>query len=95
MIRIVRESEIEKKVCQYARSKDWLTYKFVSPSNRGVPDRIFIRSGNILFIEFKSPGKHPTKLQNKVIDRIRSQDFNVYVIDSLKDGYKIVDSFEK
>ena len=91
----IKESTIESKVCRYARSLGWLAYKFTSPSFKGVPDRIFIRKGVIFFIEFKSLGKKPTKLQAKTIDRIRSQGFDVYVVDNIDKGYKIFNKYEK
>jgi hypothetical protein len=82
----MRESLIERKVSEYAKSQGWLTYKFTSPSNRGVPDRIYLKEGDCFFIEFKAPDKQPTKLQKKVIKRIEDQDFYVYVIDSVENG---------
>jgi hypothetical protein len=82
----MRESLIERKVSEYAKSQGWLTYKFTSPSNRGVPDRIYLKEGDCFFIEFKAPDKQPTKLQKKVIKRIEDQDFYVYVIDSIENG---------
>ena len=53
-IKNVLESRIEKIVTAYARSKHWLAYKFSSPSNRGVPDHIYLRDGVVFFIEFKN-----------------------------------------
>jgi len=86
------ESEIEKKVCAYAKNKGWLVYKFVSPSNRGVPDRIWLKNGVILFVEFKATNKVLTKLQTKTICNIAGQGFLVYVIDSVSKGKSLVDS---
>jgi hypothetical protein len=37
------EKVIEKKVCDYAKSKGFVVYKFASFNNAGVPDRIMIR----------------------------------------------------
>jgi hypothetical protein len=91
----MNESHIEKKVCEYAKSKGWLTYKFVSPSNRGVPDRLFLRKGNLFFIEFKAPGKIPTKLQSKIISKIKDQGFLVYVVDDIESGKSIVNGFDR
>ena len=51
---MIRERDIEKKACDLAKAAGWLVFKFVSPSQRGVPDRIFIRQGRIVFIEFKA-----------------------------------------
>jgi hypothetical protein len=85
----MRESTIEKKVSDYAKTQGWLSYKFVSPSNRGVPDRIYLKSGKCIFIEFKAPKKKPTKLQEKIISRIREQDLEVYIIDDIEKGKNI------
>ena len=89
----MQESEIEAAVCNYAKSKyKWLVYKFVSPSNRGVPDRLFIRNETVFFIEFKAWNKIPTKLQKRVITKIRNQGVDVYVVDSIKQGKEIFDA---
>jgi Holliday junction resolvase len=85
----MKESTIEKKVSEYAKSKGWLSYKFVSPSNRGVPDRIYIKGGECIFIEFKASKKKPTKLQDKIIERIRNEDILVYIIDNIDEGKNI------
>jgi hypothetical protein len=67
------ETQIETKVSKYARSKGCLSYKFSSPANRGVPDRIFILpNGVVLFMELKAPGKIPTALQLKHAENIRA-----------------------
>lgn len=81
---MIREKDIEKKVCDLAKKAGWLTYKFVSPSQRGVPDRIFIRQGTIIFIEFKAPGKKPTQLQHHTIMKLRLSGMTVHVCDSVE-----------
>ena len=54
-VRVLTERKIESKISKKAIDLGYLTYKFTSPSNRGVPDRIFInKKGEIFFIEFKS-----------------------------------------
>jgi len=80
------ESTIEKKVTKYAESLGWLAYKFSSPNNRGVPDRLYIRNGVVIFIEFKQLGKKPTKLQTHHINKIKAQSIAVYVVDSVDAG---------
>lgn len=87
----MKESAIEKKVSDYAKAKGWLVYKFVSPNNKGVPDRIFIRKGMLLMIEFKALGKKPTKLQDSVISKLRNEGVLVYVIDNVADGKALID----
>jgi hypothetical protein len=66
------ESAIEHKVVNYCRSQELLTYKFTSPSQRGVPDRIILGKGKVMFLELKQYGKRPTVLQLWEIKRIQS-----------------------
>jgi len=87
----MRESTIETKVCNYAKSLGWTVYKFVSPGNRSVPDRIFMKGGKVFFIEFKAPGKKPTKLQNKTINDMIDNGFKVYVCDNIEYGKATVE----
>ena len=66
------ESELESKVVKLCKLNNLVTYKFSSPSNRGVPDRIIICKGSVLFLELKQRGKKPTPLQLHEIERLRS-----------------------
>lgn len=88
------ESKIEKTVCAYAKTLGWLCYKWVSPGNRGVLDRIFIRDGIVIFIEFKAIGKKPSKLQARVIDGLKQNKCKAYVVDSIPKGKALFDSYE-
>ena len=88
----MRESVIEKKVSDYATSKGWLVYKFSSPNTRAAPDKIFMRDGVVFFIEFKAPGKLPTKLQYANHKRITAHGVSVFVIDNIEKGIALVDS---
>lgn len=81
---MIRERDIEKKSCELAKAAGWLTYKFVSPAQRGVPDRIFIKDGRVVFIEFKALGAKPTKLQWCMIERLQGQGCKVFVCDSVE-----------
>ena len=81
------ERDIEHKVTDIAKKKGWLTFKFVSPAQRGVPDRIFMKDGRIVFIEFKAPGKKPTELQDHIMRKMVDAGCEVHVCDSVEDGY--------
>lgn len=80
------ESYIEKSVCDHAKRKGWLVFKFQSPAQRGVPDRVFLKNGIILFVEFKATGKRPTKQQLFTHERFAEQGFSVFVIDDIETG---------
>jgi len=86
----VREATIEKKVTDFAKSKGWISFKWVSPSQKGVPDRIYFRRGEIMLVEFKAPGKHPTKLQNHIHKKLKDVGFEVHVIDDIDRGKELL-----
>jgi hypothetical protein len=77
------EKKIEQAACRYAKSRGALVYKFSSPAHRGVPDRLFIKNGRVLFLEFKAPGKKPTKLQQRELDLLQGQKVVAFYVDSL------------
>ena len=87
----MKEKQIESKVVKKAKELGFLTYKFSSPSNRGVPDRIFISPhGEVFFIEFKSEKGKITKLQEKIIKDISSYGVGVFIINSAEVGLQIL-----
>lgn len=85
----MRESRIEKSVTDHAKKNDWLSYKFKSANNRGVPDRIFLKQGVIHFVEFKATGEKPTKLQRFIHALFKQAGFPVLVIDDIDQGKAI------
>jgi len=75
---IVREREIEKYLVKRVKELGGKAFKFVSPGNDGVPDRLVcLPGGRVLFVELKSPGKKPTPLQQMQMEFIRSLGFDV------------------
>jgi len=89
----ISESYIELRIKRYAEIKLCLTYKFSSPSRKGVPDRIFIHNSNVMFVEFKRLGKKPSRLQQYTIDAMLKIGADVHVIDNIADGEKLIDEF--
>lgn len=79
----MRESAIESYLRDQVRQVGGRAYKFVSPGNDGVPDRLVcFPGGRIVFVELKAPGKKPRPLQLVQIDRLQRLGFGVLVIDS-------------
>ncbi len=91
MTKHILEKHIEQHVCDYAKSKGILCYKFTSPANRSVCDRIFMYNGFVFFIEFKAFGKKPTPSQNKHHQLLAKTGVTVYVVDSVTLGKEIID----
>lgn len=58
------EKETEWFLCREVKRQGGKAYKFVSPGNAGVPDRIVIfPGGRVCFIELKSEGKKSSNQQ--------------------------------
>ena len=87
------EKDIEKKVCDYARERGLLVYKFTSPARAAVPDRLFIGpKGRVWFVEFKREGQKPTPAQEREHTRLRGHSVSVFVIDDVEQGKAVVDT---
>jgi len=87
-----REATIERAVCAYAKEAGMLVFKFVSPGNRGVPDRIWINQyGEVYFVEFKTERGVVSPLQQMQINRLRKHHKQVHIVRSVGEGKKLVD----
>lgn len=92
----MRESTIEKKICDYAKSKGCAVYKFVSPGRKGVPDRIIVApQGRVLFLEVKALGKKPTALQLREMKKLTNHYMPATWVDSVDGGKAWVDHLLK
>ena len=81
----MKESTLEKVCTKIAVKHGYLSYKFVSPGNAGVPDRMYLKGGHVTFIEFKAPGKTTRPIQDLQISKIRSIGCQVFVVDNVDD----------
>ena len=80
----MRESTIERSCSKWAKDNGWLGYKFSSPSQRGVPDRLYIKNGSVVFVEFKALGKKPSVYQQHTIRKMQSKGAIVHIIDNIE-----------
>lgn len=64
------EGIVENYLVNRCKANGFLCYKFVSPGHNGVPDRIVIGNGRVLFIELKAKNGHPSALQIETIRHI-------------------------
>lgn len=87
------EKEIEKKICDYAKSKGCYVRKFVSPNNRSVPDRLIIAPGGaVLFLEIKRGGCKPTPAQLAEMELLSKIGAHVGWCDNIHGGRQFVDN---
>ncbi len=80
-----QENIIETYFKDQCELNNILTFKFVSPSQRGVPDQIALYDGVTYYIELKAPGKTQSVQQKLVMKKIKNTGCKYYLIDS-KDG---------
>ena len=86
----MRESTIEQAVCAYAKAKGCLSLKLAGQNQKGQPDRMFLYQGRVLFIEFKAPGKRPTALQARWLDRLSDHTFHTACCDDIEAGKRLI-----
>jgi hypothetical protein len=88
------EKQIEKKVCDYAKLKGWMVVKNNPVWNKGIPDRMFMRNGVVLFIEFKRKGGVVSPLQQRWLDKLTEHNIANAVIDSVDNGIEFFNDLE-
>ena len=75
------EKALEAKFVRVVKSLGGITYKFVSPGNAGVPDRIVITpEGQVWFVELKTETGKPSEMQRRQLNKLRAQNCNVVVL---------------
>ena len=85
------EGRVEDYLCRQCKKRGVLCYKFTSPSNTGVPDRILVCNGKTIFVELKAPGETPRKKQLYVIRKLKAAGADVRVADSNETISQILD----
>jgi len=85
----MRESQIEKSLSQRIKARGGLCYKFISPSNPGVPDRIIITpDGRTVYVELKTEIGRLASIQQWQISEMQKRQADVRVckgIEAIKD----------
>lgn len=66
-----RESKIERDFCQAAKLRGWKVVKFTTPTENGWPDRLCVKNGVHVYIEFKRVGEEPKPHQYKKIAEVK------------------------
>lgn len=80
----MRESKIEKYLRTEIEKVHGKAFKFTSPGNNGVPDRICLLNGEVRFVELKAPGKELRPIQKIRKRQFERLGFDVKVVDSME-----------
>lgn len=85
------EKEIERRMREMIRKRGGLTYKFTSPGNVGVPDRLVITpTGVVWFVELKTEAGRLAKIQKQQIRELEKRGANVRVVYGLQGAIDFV-----
>lgn len=74
----MKESAIEARLVKQVQSRGGLCYKFVSPGNPGVPDRIVITpAGRTIYVELKTEVGRLASIQKYQHEELRRRGADV------------------
>lgn len=81
----MKESAIEARLVRQVREMGGLCYKFVSPGNPGVPDRLIILpGGRVVFVELKTEVGRLANIQKWQLEEMRRRGADVRVLKGLE-----------
>ena len=89
------EKDIEEYLRLGVKKLGGVAFKFTSPGNSGVPDRLIVMPENrIYFVELKRPGGKTSPLQNRQISRLKDLGCRVLVVDSKESAERFLNDIQ-
>ena len=89
------EKDIEEYLRLGVKKLGGVAFKFTSPGNSGVPDRLIVMPGNrMYFVELKRPGGRTSPLQNRQISRLKDLGCRVLVVDSKESAERFLNDIQ-
>lgn len=77
------EKTLEARLVREIEARGGMALKYTSQYHRGIPDRICLLPGGLsIFVELKSTGKKPTKLQQHAIAQLANLGFWCAIVSS-------------
>lgn len=90
------EKVIERKLNELVKQKGGISIKLLTNQFIGLPDRMCLfPNGRIIFIEVKTTGEKPRKIQEHVHKMISALGFTVVVVDTINGMYNTIEKFLK
>lgn len=87
----------EKSIEEYftKRCKELDIFVLKNTGMNGIPDRLLIKDGIVIFLELKRPGKRPDPLQKAIIKKLRWHGVIARHADTKAEIDKILELFEE
>lgn len=98
MKQIDSEKVIERKLVEAVKANDGMCIKLLCDNLLGLPDRMCLFPGHkIVFVELKTTGRKPRRIQVFMHNKLRALGFRVEVIDSIEGVEQFINNiiFEK
>lgn len=88
----MKESQIEAKLVRMVRDRGGLCYKFVSPGNPGVPDRLIITpAGRTVYVELKTETGRLASIQKWQLREMQKRGADVRVVKGMDQARALVE----
>ena len=85
------EYYVEDNVVAAAEADGWFCRKLKWEGRDGAPDRLFVKAGRVVFIEFKDKDRKSKGLQKNECKRLKDAGAEVYVnVDTIMQGCRIL-----
>lgn len=92
----VSEKAIEKYLVEQAEANGLLCLKYSNPNMVGYPDRLLVLpGGSVVWVELKSKGRKPTRIQQMRIAGLRNRGHYVWVIDNRKSVDSLMEKYRE
>lgn len=92
----MKESAIEARLIREVKKRGGLCYKFTSPGNPGVPDRIVILPGGAtIYVELKTEIGRLAKIQKWQIEELRRRGAVVRVLKGMDQVLAFLEEVDK
>ena len=77
------EGKLVNQVNKYLKDNGWFQVNLISTSVSGIPDRLILKDGRYIWLELKAEGGRVSPIQTYIIDKLKKQGAEVYVIYTL------------
>lgn len=92
----VSEKAIERYLVEQAKTNGLLCLKYSNPNMVGYPDRLLVLpGGSVIWVELKSKGRKPTKIQQIRMTELNGMGHLVRVIDNKADIDELIKTIKE
>lgn len=93
MKRIDSEKDVERKLVELVKINGGMCIKLLCDQLIGLPDRMCLFPGHkIVFVELKTTGRKPRRIQLYIHEKLRQLGFRVEIIDTIEGVKQFINS---